>query len=111
MHLLFRTNNNIALLFFFQENGYKSIEVLDLSYNLIFWVGLHAFSGLEKLVHIDLSSNRLRFIPSDIFFDTPELKTLDISSNIFESLKNEPFIMHAKLEVCNIILLKILRKQ
>lgn len=73
--------------------------MLDLSYNLIFWIGLHAFSGLDNLQHINLSSNRLRFIPSDLFWDTPELDTLDLSSNVFETLKNEPFIMHAKLKV------------
>ncbi|KAJ8736178.1 hypothetical protein PYW08_006834 [Mythimna loreyi] len=88
--------------FCFKENGYTSLEVLDLSYNLIFWIGLHAFSGLDKLVHLDLSSNRLRFIPSDLFFDTPELDTLDLSSNVFESLKNEPFLMHSKLKVLNL---------
>ncbi|XP_075974876.1 uncharacterized protein LOC142975734 [Anticarsia gemmatalis] len=88
--------------FCFKEIGYTSIEILDLSYNLIFWIGLHAFSGLDNLVHLDLSSNRLRFLPSDLFWDTPELDTLDLSSNVFESLKNEPFLMHAKLKVLNL---------
>uniref|UniRef100_A0A2A4K268 LRRNT domain-containing protein n=1 Tax=Heliothis virescens TaxID=7102 RepID=A0A2A4K268_HELVI len=88
--------------FCFKDAGYTSLEMLDLSYNLIFWIGLHAFSGLDKLVHLDLSSNRLRFIPSDLFWDTPELDTLDLSSNVFESLKNEPFLMHSKLKVLNL---------
>lgn len=89
----------------FQEAGYLSIQVLNLSYNLIFWIGLHAFSGLEKLVHLDLSNNRLRYIPSDLFWDTPRLTTLDLSSNIFEALKNEPFIMHSELQVCVFVLI------
>lgn len=87
--------------FSFQEAGYLSVEVLNLSYNVIFWIGLHAFSGLENLVHLDLSNNRLRYFPSDLFWDTPKLTTLDLSSNIFEALKNEPFIMHNELQVCS----------
>lgn len=86
----------------FKERGYTSIEFLDLSYNLIFWIGLHAFSGLDSLVHINLSNNRLRFIPSDLFWNNPELDTIDLSSNVFENLKNEPIIMHAKLKVLNL---------
>lgn len=88
--------------FCFKNIGYTSLQMLDLSYNMIFWIGLHAFSGLDKLVHLDLSSNRLRYIPSDLFFDTPELDTLDLSSNMFESLRNEPFLMHSKLKVLNL---------
>lgn len=88
--------------FCFKESGYTSLKLLDLSYNSIFWIGLHAFSGLDKLIHLDLSNNRLRFIPSDLFWDTPELDTLDLSTNVFENLKNEPFIMHAKLKVLNL---------
>ncbi|XP_063823244.1 insulin-like growth factor-binding protein complex acid labile subunit [Ostrinia nubilalis] len=88
--------------FCFKEAGYLYIEVLNLSYNVIYWIGLHAFSGLDKLAHLDLSNNRLRYIPSDLFWDTPELISLDLSSNIFENdLKNEPFIMHEKLQVLN----------
>ncbi|CAH2102275.1 unnamed protein product [Euphydryas editha] len=88
--------------FCFKEIGYSNLKILDLSYNLIFWIGLHAFSGLDKLVNLDLSNNRLRFIPSDLFWDTPELQILDLSSNVFEKLKNEPFIIHLKLEVLNL---------
>ncbi|CAH2050677.1 unnamed protein product, partial [Iphiclides podalirius] len=88
--------------FCFKELGYTSIEVLNLSYNLIFWIGLHAFSGLDSLIYLDLSSNRLRFIPPDLFWDTPQLDTLDLSGNVFESLKNEPFLMHAKLQILNL---------
>ncbi|CAH0695376.1 unnamed protein product [Spodoptera exigua] len=86
----------------FKDMGYTSLQMLDLSNNMIFWIGLHAFSGLDKLIHLDLSSNRLRYIPSDLFFETPELDTLDLSSNMFESLKNEPFLMHSKLKVLNL---------
>lgn len=85
--------------FIFQEAGYLNIHILNLSYNLIFWIGLHAFSGLNSLTHLDLSNNRLRHIPSDLFWDTPMLDTLDLSANIFESLKNEPLIMHSTLQV------------
>lgn len=88
--------------FCFKDAGYLSLEVLNLSYNMIFWIGLHAFSGLEKLVHLDLSNNRLRYIPSDLFWDTPKLTNLDLSSNIFETIKNEPFIMHSTLQVLNL---------
>ncbi|XP_026738692.1 leucine-rich repeat transmembrane neuronal protein 4 [Trichoplusia ni] len=88
--------------FCFKESGYTSLEVLDLSFNTIFWIGLHAFSDLDKLKHLDLSSNRLRFIPSDLFWDTPQLETLDLSSNVFESIKNEPLIMHASLKILNL---------
>lgn len=86
-------------MFTFQESGYALIQILNLSYNLIFWIGLHAFAGLDHLVHLDLHNNRLRQISSDLFMDTPELDILDLSSNIFESLKNEPFLMHNKLQV------------
>ncbi|XP_049874788.1 leucine-rich repeat-containing protein 38 [Pectinophora gossypiella] len=88
--------------FCFKESGYSSIQVLDLSYNVIFWIGLHAFSGLEQLIHLDLSNNRLRQIPSDLFWDTPELRTLDLSGNVFESLNNEPLLMHPKLQILNL---------
>lgn len=96
-------HNAKFLLCFFQTVGYTNLQRLDLSYNLIFWIGLHAFSGLDKLVNLDISNNRLRFIPSDLFWDTPELQILDLSSNVFEKLKNEPFIMHNMLQVCIII--------
>ncbi|CAG9581625.1 unnamed protein product [Danaus chrysippus] len=98
------TRNVISELdnFCFKEIGYTSIKILDLSYNLIFWIGLHAFSGLNELVNLDISNNRLRFIPSDLFWDTPNLEILDLSSNVFEKLKNEPFIMHTKLQVLNL---------
>ncbi|KAJ0182385.1 hypothetical protein K1T71_001754 [Dendrolimus kikuchii] len=86
----------------FKKSGYTNIQILNLAYNLIFWIGLHAFAGLDKLVHLDLSNNRLRYIPSDLFWDTPLLDTLDLSSNVFESLKNEPFIMHPELQVLNL---------
>ncbi|KAL4716965.1 hypothetical protein ACJJTC_012776 [Scirpophaga incertulas] len=88
--------------FCFKEAGYLSLEILDLSYNLIFWIGLHAFSGLDKLVHLDLSNNRLRYIPSDLFWDTPKLTFLDLSFNIFETLKNEPILMHTSLQVLSL---------
>ncbi|CAG9796440.1 unnamed protein product [Diatraea saccharalis] len=98
------THNLISELdnFCFKDAGYLSLEILNLSYNKIFWIGLHAFSGLESLVHIDLSYNRLRYIPSDLFWDTPKLTNLDLSSNIFEKLKNEPFLMHSNLRVLNL---------
>ncbi|XP_053610539.1 vasorin [Plodia interpunctella] len=86
----------------FKEIGYMSLQVLDLSYNLIFWIGLHAFAGLEDLVHLDLSNNRLRYIPSDLFWDTPLLDSLDLSGNIFEDIKNEPIIMHQQLQTLNL---------
>ncbi|KAI8438740.1 hypothetical protein MSG28_011150 [Choristoneura fumiferana] len=86
----------------FKEAGYSSIEVLNLSYNVIFWIGLHAFAGLDKLVHLDLSNNRLRYIALDLFFESPQLHVLDLSGNVFESLKNEPFINHTKLQVLNL---------
>lgn len=70
-----------------------------MSYNLIFWIGLHAFAGLNDLTNLDLSNNRLRFITSDVFWETPKLEILDLSSNVFEKVKNEPFIMHEKLQV------------
>ncbi|CAK1540187.1 unnamed protein product [Leptosia nina] len=88
--------------FCFKEIGYRSIQVLDLSYNQIFWIGLHAFSGLDQLIDLNLSNNRLRYIPSDVFWYTPQLDILDLSSNVFETLKNEPFIMHNKLQVLNL---------
>ncbi|XP_068626675.1 leucine-rich repeat-containing protein 24 [Battus philenor] len=88
--------------FCFKELGYTSIQILNLSYNLIFWIGLHAFAGLESLVHLDLSNNRLRFVASDLLWDTPQLQTLDLSGNVFESLKNEPFLMHTKLQILNL---------
>ncbi|XP_004930073.1 leucine-rich repeat-containing protein 70 isoform X1 [Bombyx mori] len=88
--------------FCFKESGYTALKLLDISYNLIFWIGLHAFSGLEKLIYLNLSNNRLRYIPSDLFWDTPQLEHLDLSSNVFESLKNEPFIMHTKLQILNL---------
>ncbi|XP_047509228.1 leucine-rich repeat transmembrane neuronal protein 2 [Pieris napi] len=88
--------------FCFKELGYTSIQVLDLSYNQIFWIGLHAFSGLDQLVDLNLSNNRIRYFPSDIFWDTPQLDILDLSSNILETLKNEPLIMHNKLQVLNL---------
>ncbi|KAI5644950.1 leucine rich repeat domain-containing protein [Phthorimaea operculella] len=98
------SHNSISELdnYCFKESGYTSIQSLDLSYNLIFWIGLNAFSGLYHLVHLDLSNNRLRQIPSDLFWHTPELQTLDLSGNVFESLKNEPFIMHDKLQILNL---------
>ncbi|CAH0405253.1 unnamed protein product [Chilo suppressalis] len=98
------THNLISELdnFCFKDAGYLSLEMLNLSYNKIFWIGLHAFSGLEKIVHIDLSNNRLRYLPSDLFWDTPKLTYLDLSSNIFEKLKNEPFLMHSNLQVLNL---------
>lgn len=86
-------------IFTFQEIGYSSLIILDLSYNLIFWIGLHAFAGLNHLTNLDLSNNRLRFISSDVFWDTPKLEILDLSSNVFENVKNEPFIMHENLQV------------
>ncbi|XP_013197119.2 SLIT and NTRK-like protein 2 isoform X1 [Amyelois transitella] len=88
--------------FCFKAIGYTSLQALDLSYNLIFWIGLHAFSGLDNLVHLDLSNNRLRYIPSDLFWDTPLLDSLDLSGNIFEDIKNEPLIMHQKLQILNL---------
>ncbi|XP_047529676.1 leucine-rich repeat transmembrane neuronal protein 3 [Vanessa atalanta] len=88
--------------FCFKAAGYTNLKILDLSYNLIFWIGLHAFSGLDKLTNLDLSNNRLRFIPSDLFWDTPQLEILDFSSNVFEQLNNEPFIIHTKLQVLNL---------
>ncbi|KAI8429219.1 hypothetical protein MSG28_007744, partial [Choristoneura fumiferana] len=86
----------------FKEAGYFSVEVLNLSYNVIFWIGLHAFAGLDKLIHLDLSNNRLRYIALDLFFESPQLHILDLSGNVFESLKNEPFINHTKLQVLNL---------
>ncbi|KAG7310502.1 hypothetical protein JYU34_003289 [Plutella xylostella] len=88
--------------FCFKESGYTSIIILNLSYNLIFWVGIHAFSGLTSLTHLNLSNNRLRFLPSDLFWDTPRLESLDLSGNVFESLKNEPFLYHMHLQVLNL---------
>ncbi|XP_013134694.1 PREDICTED: leucine-rich repeat-containing protein 26 [Papilio polytes] len=88
--------------FCFKDLGYTSIQILNLSYNLIFWIGLHAFAGLDNLVYLDLSSNRLRYIPGDLFWDTPHLDTLDLSGNVFESLKNEPFLMHTNLQILNL---------
>ncbi|XP_045499458.1 leucine-rich repeat transmembrane neuronal protein 3 [Colias croceus] len=88
--------------FCFKELGYKSIKVLDLSYNQIFWIGLHAFAGLNQLTELNLSNNRLRYFPSDVFWYTPDLNILDLSANMFESLKNEPFIAHSKLQVLNL---------
>lgn len=88
--------------FCFKEIGYSSLKILNLSYNLIYWIGLHAFAGLEELVQLDLSNNRLRDIQSDLFWDTPKLDILDLSGNLFETLKNEPFIIHDKLQVLNL---------
>ncbi|XP_026319409.1 leucine-rich repeat-containing protein 24 [Hyposmocoma kahamanoa] len=98
------SNNAISELdnYCFKEIGYTSIQILNLSYNLIFWIGLHAFAGLHHLIHLDLHNNRLRHISSETFWDTPELEVLDLSSNVFESLRNEPFLMHTKLEVLNL---------
>ncbi|XP_041975475.1 leucine-rich repeat-containing G-protein coupled receptor 6 [Aricia agestis] len=88
--------------FCFKEIGYQSLRILDLSHNVIFWIGMHAFSGLDQLYHLDLSGNRLRDIPAEVFWDTPGLDILDLSGNIFESLKNEPFITHNRLQVLNL---------
>ncbi|VVC93324.1 unnamed protein product [Leptidea sinapis] len=88
--------------FCFKELGYKSIQILNLSYNQIFWVGLHAFFGLDQLLELNLSNNRLRYFPSDVFWYTPQLVSLDLSSNVFETIKNEPFVMHTKLQVLNL---------
>ncbi|XP_059053087.1 vasorin [Achroia grisella] len=88
--------------FCFKDIGYTSLKILILSYNLIFWIGLHAFNSLGELVELDLSYNRLRDIPSDLFWDTPHLDILDLSGNVFETLKNEPFIIHDKLQVLNL---------
>ncbi|XP_047985437.1 leucine-rich repeat-containing protein 26 [Leguminivora glycinivorella] len=86
----------------FKEAGITSIEVLNLSYNQLSWIGIHAFAGLDKLVHLDLSSNRLRAVVMDLFFETPVLEMLDLSGNVFEDLKNQPLIDHTKLKVLNL---------
>lgn len=86
----------------FKEAGITSIEVLNLSYNQLSWIGIHAFAGLDKLVHLDLSSNRLRAVVMDLFFETPMLEMLDLSGNVFEELKNQPLIDHTKLRVLNL---------
>ncbi|XP_063616465.1 leucine-rich repeat-containing protein 26 [Cydia splendana] len=86
----------------FKEAGITSIEVLNLSYNQLSWIGIHAFAGLDKLVHLDLSSNRLRAVVMDLFFETPMLEMLDLSGNVFEELKNQPLLDHTKLKVLNL---------
>ncbi|KAM3967833.1 uncharacterized protein ACR2FA_011371 [Aphomia sociella] len=86
----------------FKDIGYSSLKILSLSYNLIYWIGLHAFAGLNELTELDLSNNRLRYIPSDLFWDTPQLNILDLSGNVFETIKNEPFLIQEKLQVLNL---------
>lgn len=86
----------------FKEIGYTSLVILDLSYNHIAWIGLHAFSGLNNLTNLNLSNNRLGYLPSDLFWTTPKLENLDLSGNMFDNIKNEPFLMHEKLKVLNL---------
>ncbi|XP_077287648.1 uncharacterized protein LOC143912248 [Arctopsyche grandis] len=88
--------------FSFENMNYKLIERLDLSHNGIFWIGLHAFAGLDKLESFDLSYNRIQSIPNDIFSYNKNLTILNLSKNKFTRLSNQPFLSHDSLKVIDL---------
>ena len=72
-------------------NGLDSVEVLDLSNNLLGDilqrdnVG-NVFSSVKELRHLNLSSNRIYRLSVRVFKTLNELRSLDLSDNYLESL-------------------------
>lgn len=92
-------NNDFLMDNFLQDLGYTSLIEINLSNNLIFWIGLHALADLENLEVLDLSNNRLQAFAVDLFWYNKKLKYLNLSGNKFMGFNNKPFLSHNNLEV------------
>uniref|UniRef100_A0A1B6CMR3 LRRNT domain-containing protein n=1 Tax=Clastoptera arizonana TaxID=38151 RepID=A0A1B6CMR3_9HEMI len=77
------SNNSISVL---DDRGFSDLGLLDLveinlGFNSIRSIGLHAFAGLVHLNHLDLKGNHLYHILPWTFHDNPSIKRLILSNN------------------------------
>ncbi|KAJ9587709.1 hypothetical protein L9F63_018860 [Diploptera punctata] len=77
------SNNTISLLErrIFKVLGMTSLYKLQLQFNRISVIDLHAFEGVTQLRILDLSFNHLYYILSATFEDTPHLRHLYLQGN------------------------------
>ena len=62
-------------------NGYKNLEYLDISYNLLANLPSDLLSGLSELTAIYLSSNKLTSLPAGIFNGLTNLEVIALDLN------------------------------
>ena len=81
-----------------------SLELLDLSNNLIPKLTAHAFVVLNRLHNLDLSVNLITHLQKDVFSGLNNLLRLDLSWNNISSIDNSTFIGLSKLRHLNLFL-------
>ena len=62
-------------------SGMESVEIIDLSGNMLYYIPAKVFDGLENLRIINLASNRITSLHSDAFVGLTNLKYLSLFSN------------------------------
>lgn len=81
---------------------FKSLEILDVSKNVISYVHEDAFSSLKKLQRLDLSSNKIDKLNKKHFENLENLEFLDISDNLYSSIEQDTFFDLKNLKMLNI---------
>jgi Leucine-rich repeat (LRR) protein len=71
----------MEIIHIFQNLGLISLYKLQLQYNHIGTIDLHAFSGLIEVRILDLSYNHLDYVLPATFEDTPQLRSLYLQGN------------------------------
>lgn len=93
--------------FAFQNQHYKSLEILDLRRNNIAKIHDKAFHLLKNLLEIDLSNNLIHFINRKMFNNNKFLNTIILSGNPITEIKDHIFppsiyLHHLDFQGCKI---------
>lgn len=71
----------IKIIYVFQNLRLTSLYKIQLQYNHIGTIDLHAFLGVTELRILDLSYNHLYYLLPATFEDTPQLRSLYLQGN------------------------------
>ena len=85
------SHNIISIIETNQFSGLHFLEVLDLSFNEIFYFEQNAFYGLKELIYLNLTKNVLTEIEENDFNNMPSLQEIEIDLNKIKRIRNEVF--------------------
>ncbi|PSN45530.1 hypothetical protein C0J52_24512 [Blattella germanica] len=83
-------------------NSFPSLDILDLSINLLDKLDFKVFSALNNLRKLILSQNRLIALPGELLKSQKQLQILDLSNNHLTSLRLETFNHLESLQYLNL---------
>ncbi|CAG9831745.1 unnamed protein product [Diabrotica balteata] len=79
-----------------------NLKLLNLSYNQISQISLHAFEGLDNLKSMDLSYNSIQYFLGQWFFDLRSLRELYLRGNNLQDINEQPRIELPFLKVLDL---------